>query len=105
MQAEVRLRVPNMKVRALDPNGYPIDHSDMRFRKVIEIPQFPRPGDALVLETASGRPIQATIGRVELDESRRLLVLSCVYAQRSISAEDYGALSNDPEWDLKHLLE
>ena len=36
MPVEVRLRVPNMKVRALDENGYPIDHASMRFRKVIE---------------------------------------------------------------------
>ena len=105
MRAEVRLRVPNMKVRALDPNGYPIDHSSMRFRKVIEIPAFPRVGDSLELATSTGRTLPATVLHVELDEPRGLFVLSCQYAIRSISSEDYAALSNDPDWELKHLLD
>jgi hypothetical protein len=105
MRAEVRLRVPNMKVRALDPNGYPIDHSSMRFRKLIEIPRMPRVGDSLDLTTSSGRTLQATVAHTELDEPRSLFVLSCQYAQRSITADDYAALANDPEWELKHLLE
>jgi hypothetical protein len=105
MRAEVRLRVPNMKNRALDANGYPIDHSVMRFRKVIEIPRFPRVGDALELTTRSGLLLRATVGHVELDEARSLFVLSCQYADRTISAEQYAALANDPDWQLKHLLE
>ena len=105
MQAEVRLRVPNMKVRALDSNGYAIDHSAMRFRKVIDVPTFPRAGDSLTLTTRSGRAIHATVGRAELDEPRGLFVLSCQYAGRSISADDYAALSSDPDWQLKHLLD
>ena len=105
MRAEVRLRVPNMKVRALDPNGYPIDHSSMRFRSVIDIPKFPHTGDMLVLSTSSGRTLQATVVHVDLDEPRNLFVLSCQYTERSISAEDYSALANDPAWALKHLLD
>ena len=105
MRAEVRLRVPNMKVRALDQNGYPIDHSSMRFRKVIEVPRMPRAGDMLELTTSSGRTLQATVARSELDEPRSLFVLSCQYSERSITADDYAALANDPAWELKHLLE
>jgi hypothetical protein len=105
MRAEVRLRVPNMKVRALDPNGYPIDHSSMRFRKVIEIPRFPHAGDVLELTTSAGRTLRATVTHAELDEPRSLFVLSCQYASKTISPDDYAALSNDPEWQLKHLLE
>jgi hypothetical protein len=95
-----------MKVRALDHNGYPIDHAQMRFRKVIEIPRFPRVGDLLELAvTAAGRSLRATVVHVELDEPRSLFVLSCQYADKSISPEDYGTLANDPEWQLKHLLD
>ena len=101
----MRLRVPNMKVRALDPNGYPIDHSSMRFRKIIEVPRVPRVGDVLELATSAGRSLQATVVRADLDEPRGLFVVSCQYAERSISPDDYAALSNDPEWELKHLLE
>jgi hypothetical protein len=105
MRAEIRLRVPNMKIRALDASGYPIDHSSMRFRKVIEIPNRPRVGDLLDLATRSGTILQATVDRVELDEPRSLFVLSCRYTERTISADTYAALSNDPDWELKHLLE
>ena len=105
MRAEVRLRVPNMKVRALDPKGDPIDHGSMRFRRVIEILQFPRVGHVLELPTSSGRTLQANVTHVELDEPRGLFQLSCQYANRSIAPDDYAALSNDPDWQLKHLLE
>lgn len=105
MPAEVRLRVPNMKVRALDENGYPIDHGSMRFRTVIEVPKIPKPEEALELATRSGRIVHARVVRVDWNEDRGLFVLSCQYANRSITAEEYGALADDPAWELKHLLE
>ena len=104
MRAEIRLRVPNMKVRAKDSNGYPINHESMRFRKVIDIPRFPHAGDVLELTTSAGRTLRATVVRAELDEPRALFVLSCQYANKSISPDDYAALANDPEWKLTHLL-
>lgn len=94
-----------MKVRALDSNGYPIDHSSMRFRKVIEIPRFPRAGDVLDLTTSAGRTLRAIVVRADLDEPRELFILSCQYASKSISPDDYAALTNDSDWQLKHLLE
>jgi hypothetical protein len=105
MRAEVRLRVPNMKNRAKNAEGYPIDHSDMRFRKIIEVPRIPRVGDTLDLETQSGRSLKATIARVDLDEPRELFIVSCQYASRVIAPDDYSALADDPQWELKHLLE
>lgn len=104
-EVEVRLRVPNMKVRALDENGYPIDYSSMRFRKVIEVPAIPKPADVLDLTTSSGRTLQAKVVRADWNEDRGMFVLSCQYANRSITAEEYGALAADPDWVLKHLLE
>jgi|SRR3954470_6905321 len=105
MRAEVRLRVPNMKVRALDANGYPIDHSSMRFRKIIELSGFPRVGDSLDLTTRAARTLRANVVHVDLDEPRSLFILSCQYAEKSISPDDYAALASDPDWTLKHLLE
>ena len=105
MPVEVRLPVPNMKVRALDENGYPIDHASMRFRKVIEVPKIPKADEMLDLATSSGRTLQARVVRADWNEGRGLFVLSCQYANRSITAEEYGALASDPEWQLKHLLE
>jgi hypothetical protein len=105
MRAEVRLRVPNMKERAKDAAGYPIDHAEMRFRKIIEIPGIPHAGDRLELSTRSGRVLRASVVRADLDEERELFILSCQYADRIITPDDYYALAHDPDWQLKHLLE
>jgi hypothetical protein len=104
MRVEVRLRVPNMKNRALDENGYPIDHSAVRFRKSIDVPGRPQVNDALELTTRSGQPIPAVIVRTDWHEGQGLVV-SCQFARRSITPEEYAALADDPEWELKHLLE
>jgi hypothetical protein len=94
-----------MKVRALDENGYPIDHSSMRFRIVVEVPKIPKPDEMLDLTTQSGRVLQARVVRADWNEDRGLFVLSCQYVNRSITPDEYGALASDPEWQLKHLLE
>ena len=103
-EVEVSLRVPNMKVRVLDENGYPIDHANVRFRKMIQVPSIPKPDETLELTTRSGRTMQARVVRADWHESRELFVLSCQYAERSITAEEYGALAEDPEWELKPLI-
>jgi len=105
MRAEVRLKVPNMKDRAKDSNGYPIDHSEMRFRKVIELEKRPQIGDALSLSTRSGDFLPATVSQVEIDEARELFVLSCQFGRRAITASEYASLATDPDWQLKHLLD
>jgi hypothetical protein len=94
-----------MKERAKNAAGYPIDHSEMRFRKIIEVPGIPHAGDKVELATQSGRVLHAAIVRVDLDEPRQLFVLSCQYSERTITPDDYAALADDPAWDLKHLLE
>jgi hypothetical protein len=103
-EVEVSLRVPNMKVRALDENGYPIDHAAMRFRKRINVPSIPKPEETLQLTTRSGTTLPARVVRADWIESRELFVLSCQYANRSITAEEYAALSDDPDWELKPLI-
>jgi hypothetical protein len=105
IEAEVRLRVPNMKVPALDENGYPIDHSAVRFRRVIDFPRIPKPGETLELTTSSGRTLPARVVRSDWNEGAGLFVISCQFANRSITPDEYGALAADPAWVLKHLLE
>ena len=105
MRAEVRLRVPNMKDRVKNADGYPIDHGEMRFRKIIEVPGIPHAADLLELTTRSGCVLHASIVRVDLDEPRQLFVLSCQYSERTITPDVYAALANDPDWHLKHLLD
>lgn len=92
-----------MKVRALDEHGYPIDHSAVRFKKLAVVPALPKPGESLPL-TASGRMLQSTVVRADWHEERGLFVVACQYASRSISAEEYGALVNDPDWQMTPLI-
>ena len=101
---EVSLRVPNMKVRALDENGYPIDHSAVRFKRLVSVATIPKAGDSLPLATHSGRMLESIVVRSDWNEGRALFVVACQYANRSISAEDYDALINDPDWEMKPLI-
>lgn len=93
-----------MKVRALDENGYPIDHSAVRFKKIISVETIPKPGDALPLETSSGRTLESKVVRADWNEGRELFIVSCQYANRSITAEEYESLVADPAWELKPLI-
>lgn len=103
-EVEVSLRIPNMKVRALDEHGYPIDHSAVRFRKIVSVPAIPKSGDSLQLTTASGRTLPSTAVRADWHEGKGLFVVACQYANRSISAEEYHALVNDPAWQMTPLV-
>ena len=94
-----------MKQRVLDENGYPIDHSAFRFRKTMEVERIPKPEEPLELATESGKLIAARVVRSDWNEGLGRFVVSCQYANRSITAEEYGALAQDPTWQLKHLLD
>ena len=72
---------------------------------MIEVAKIPKPEEAIELTTRSGLTLQAKVVRADWSEDRGMFLLSCQYANRSITAEDYGALASDPEWQLKHLLE
>jgi len=103
-EVEVSLRIPNMKVRALDGQGYPIDHSSVRFRKVVSVPAIPKPGESLQLTTVSGRTLESIVVRADWNEERARFVVACQYANRSISPDEYAALANDPDWQMTPLI-
>jgi hypothetical protein len=101
---EVSLRIPNMKVRAKDENGYPLDHATVRFKKMIEVPAIPKAGESLQLTSQGGATFEAKVVRSDWVEDRQLFVVACQYANRSISQDQYEALINDPEWEMKPLI-
>jgi hypothetical protein len=103
MEVEVSLRVPNMKVRALDENGYPIDHANVRFKKLVTVPSVPKPGETLSL-TSSEKTFSAKVVRADWNEDRGLFVVACQYGNRSITADEYGAIVDDPQWEMKPLI-
>ena len=104
MDVEVSLRIPTTKVRALDENGYPIDHSSVRFRKQITLPAMPKPGDSLPLVTRVGTTLESRVVRADWSEDLNLFVVSCQYANRSIPADEYNALLADPDWQMRPLI-
>jgi len=92
-----------MKERARDHNGYPIDHQEMRFRRVVELPALPKADDALELPTQSGQTIPAVVVRTDWSDDR--VIVSARFARSRITRDEYDSLAGDPEWELKHLLE
>ncbi len=93
-----------MKVRALDEAGYPIDHGAVRFKKLVVVPAIPKSGDSLQLTTGSGRMLESTVQRTDWNEDRELFVVACQYSKRSISADEYDALEDDPDWQMRPLI-
>ena len=102
-QVELNLRLPNMKVRTKDENGYPIDHATVRFKKVVEVPAIPKQGEMLSF-SASDKTLSATVVRSDWSEDRGMFVVTCQYASRSITPEDHAAVIGDPEWRMTPLL-
>ena len=59
----------------------------------------------LELETRSGRALPARVARTDWNEDKGMFILSCQYANRSITSEEYSLLVDDPDWVLKHRLD
>ena len=91
-----------MKERARDAKGYPINHQEMRFRRLVDVSALPKPEEVLQLPTQSGQTIPAIVVRTDWSEER--VIVSCQFARPRITADEYSALATDPEWELKHLL-
>ena len=104
IEVEVNLRIPRVKVPVLDEKGYPIDNGTVRFTKLIQVPSIPKPGDNLSLTTRSGGTFASKVVRADWNEGRNLFVVACQYANRSITADEYAALIQDPDWEMKPLI-
>ncbi len=102
-EIEVNLRIPNMKVRTLDENGYPIDHSTIRFKRIVQVPAIPKVGQFLQL-SASEKTLKASVVGVVWSDDRGMFLVACRYANRSIPADDHSALTRDPDWRITPLI-
>ena len=100
---EVSLRVPTFTVRAPNQEPKRVDNSMLRFNKRVEVTAVPKPGDTLQLTTRLGAPFDATVAQVHWHEQREVFVVACTYAKRSITAEEYDALTTDPDWSVTQL--
>ena len=101
---EVRLKIPkNSKTPLLDENGYPLDLASVRFRKLMNVPAIPKPGESMEL-AAGVRTLPATVVRADWNESDGRFIVACQYGQRSISVDEQNALVADAEWTLVSLI-
>jgi hypothetical protein len=105
IEVEVSVRIPRVTVPAVDQdqNHQIIDNSSVRFTKLIQVPSIPKPGVSLQLTTRSGPPFDCSVTRAEWHEEKARFILSCSYAKRSMTAEEYDALIHDADWHMKQL--
>jgi len=103
IEVEVNLRIPKVKVPTLDENGRPIDHTYVRFTKIIKVPAIPKAGVSLQLSTSSGTTFECEVTRADWNEEKELFILACKYSKRSIPADECAALFNDADWKMRPL--
>ena len=104
IDVEVNMRIPGLTLKSPNEADKVINNSYVRFTKLIQVPSIPKPGDPLSLTTSAGQTFESTVTRSDWSEDRSLFIVSCNYAKRSISADEYGALVNDAEWKMKQLI-
>jgi hypothetical protein len=104
IEVEVNMKIPRVTIRAPGEADKIIDNSTVRFTTLITVPAIPKAGTALQLSTRGGDGFECMVTRSDWNEERSRFVVSCSYAKRSMSADEYGALVNDSDWTMKQLL-
>jgi hypothetical protein len=104
IDVEANMKIPRLTIRAANQPDKVIDNSAVRFIKRIQVPAIPKPGAPLTLTASGGQTYESTVTRADWHEEKAIFVVSCSYAKRSISADDYHALVNDPDWTMKPLI-
>jgi hypothetical protein len=100
---DANLKIPRLTVHSVDAPARVVDNSSIRWIKRMTVETIPKPGDTVRLSTRRGPPFDGTVTRVEWNDAKNLFVVSCTYAKRSITGDDYDALVVDPDWVANHL--
>ena len=103
IEIEVVLRVPNLKNRALDENGFPIDNSVFRFIKRISVDTMPKVGDSLRLTTLGEYQFEGSVTLVGWHDDSNIFKTYCQFGKKRITEQQYQALLADPEWRMTPL--
>jgi hypothetical protein len=104
IDVEVNMRIPGLTLKSPNEADKVINNSYVRFTKMIQVPAIPKAGTPLSLSTSAGHQFESTVTRADWSEDRSLFIVSCNYAKRSISPDEYDALVNDAEWKMKQLI-
>ena len=98
---EISLRIPSLRVRR---DGKDEPETIARFSKQVELEAVPKPGEMLSMVVGSGDTFDCEVVRSDWHDEKNMFVVACRYAKRSISAADYQALMNSPDWQVRALL-
>ena len=102
---EISLRIPSLRVhREGSETPETINNSDVRFCKHIEIESIPKPGVVLTMATAANGSFECEVLRSDWHHDKNMFVIACRYSKRSVSAADYHALMNSPDWSVRALI-
>jgi hypothetical protein len=103
-QVLLNLRIPSLTVRPPDEAPKRIDNSQVRFRRVIELPALPKVGDTLDVIIGEGfKSLTSTVNSVNWDEREAMFVVAC-YAKPPIKEPEYQALLSSPDWEMRSLI-
>ena len=100
---EINLRLPSLRIK--EDGGEPrvINNGDVRFTKNVELQSIPKPGELLTL-SADDLRFPCEVIQANWHESKNIFVVACKFERRSISPDEYRAISNSAEWLTKPLL-
>ncbi len=102
---EISIRFPCLRIRREGKDSLEtLANGDIRFDKRIELDAIPKPGHVLKMAVSSGATFECEATRIEWHERKNMFVVACRYSKRSISAADYQALIDSPDWHMRPLL-
>jgi hypothetical protein len=104
IQVEVNLKIPRVTLRPATGPAQVIDNSAVRYTKLIQVPAVPKTGEVLQVTAGPFQTFDCSVTRSDWNDDRELFIVSCSYAKRSMTAEEYDALVNDAEWKSKPLF-
>ena len=104
IELEVNLKIPRVTLRPADGPVQVIDNSAIRYTKLIHVPAVPKAGQVLQVAAGPFQTFDCSVTRADWNDERELFIVSCSYAKRSMSAEEYDALINDSDWKSKPLF-
>ncbi len=102
---EINLRIPSLRVRREGQESPDtIVNSEIRFSKQVELATIPKPGDVLHMAVSSDRTFDCEVVRSHWHQEKNMFVVACRYSKRSIAVDEYRALMEASDWQVKTLL-
>ena len=103
MDVEIELRVPSFVIKKEDGKDGRVDNQNVRFRKVVQVPEFPQPGSKIWLTAGQDLVFECAVIRADWHEAKQRFVLACKYPNPRILPREHEALINDPAWERTEL--